>query len=76
MHVFCRSSVGAEEAMKLLSRIRLGIQLGRLPQLDLVDINRLLLNIQTAHLQQTVSADLNPDQRREARANLVRETLL
>jgi protein arginine kinase len=67
--------LGAEEAMKLLSRIRLGIHLGRLPDLDLAAVNRLLLQIQTAHLQMCVSADLDPDQRREARAKLVRETL-
>jgi len=67
--------LGAEEAMKLLSRIRLGIHLGRLPDLDLTAINRLLLEIQGAHLQSCVSADLSRDQRREARAKLVRETL-
>jgi protein arginine kinase len=67
--------LGAEEAMKLLSRVRLGIHLGRLPGLDINDINRLLLQVQTAHLQLHVGADLNPDQRREARAKLVRETL-
>ncbi len=67
--------LGAEEAMKLLSRIRLGIHLERLQGLDLQAINRLLLQVQTAHLQQHVGADLNPDQRREARAKLVREAL-
>jgi protein arginine kinase len=67
--------LGAEEAMKLLSRIRLGVHLGRLPDIDLSDVNRLLLDIQTAHLQHCVGVDLNPDQRREARATLVRETL-
>jgi protein arginine kinase len=67
--------LGVEEAMKLLSRIRLGIHLGRLPDLELADVNRLLLQIQSAHLQHYAGADLNPDQRREARARLVRETL-
>ena len=67
--------LGAEEAMKLLSRIRLGIHLGRLVDLKLSTVNRLLLQIQTAHLQQYVGATLNPDQRREARAKLVRDSL-
>ncbi len=67
--------LGAEEAMKLLSRLRLGVHLGRIQDLDLNDINRLLLQIQTAHLQLHVGAKLSPDQRREARAKLVRETL-
>ena len=43
---------------ELLSRIRLGIHLGRLPDLELATVNRLLLQIQTAHLQSCVSADL------------------
>ena len=68
--------LGAEEAMKLLSRIRLGVHLGRLPDIDLSDVNRLLLDIQTAHLQHCVGVDLDPDQRREARAKRVREVLL
>ncbi len=71
----CARLLGAEEAMKLLSRLRLGIHLGRLPELDLSVINRLLLQIQSAHLQLHVGADLNPEQRREARAKLVREAL-
>jgi len=67
--------LGAEEAMKLLSRVRLGIRLKRLPGLGLGTVNHLLLQVQTAHLQQAVGASLNPDQRREARAKLVREAL-
>ena len=68
--------LGAEEAMKLLSRVRLGIYLDRLSGLDLAAVNRLLLQIQTAHLQLAVGTDLTPDQRREARAQLVRQTLM
>jgi protein arginine kinase len=67
--------LGAEEAMKLLSRLRLGIHLGRLDGPDLETINRLMLQIQVAHLQLHVGAELDPEQRREARARLVREAL-
>ena len=67
--------LGAEEAMKLLSRVRLGVRLRRLPGIELRTINHLLLQIQTAHLQKAVGASLNPDQRREARAKMVREAL-
>ncbi len=67
--------LGAEEAMKLLSRVRLGIHLGRLPGIDLDAVNRLLLQVQTGHLQLHVGADLSPDQRREARAKLVRQMI-
>jgi protein arginine kinase len=68
--------LGTEEAMKLLSRVRLGVHLQRLPGINLADINLLLLQIQTAHLQSTVDQNLTPDERREARATLVREALL
>ncbi len=67
--------LGAEEAMKLLSRVRLGIHAGRLPDVDLRMINRLLLLVQPAHLQQHIGSALTPDERREARARLVREAL-
>ena len=40
-----------EEAMKLLSRVRLGICTGRLPDLDVAPINGLFLQVQPAHLQ-------------------------
>ena len=67
--------LGAEEAMKLLSRVRLGVHMGRLPGIDLSAVNRLLLQVQSAHLQLHVGANLTPDQRREARAKLVRQTM-
>ena len=67
--------LGAEEAMKLLSRLRLGVHLGRLPGVAITAINRLLLLVQSAHLQQHVGVDLNRDQRRVARAKLVRQML-
>lgn len=40
-----------EEAMKLLSRIRLGVALGRLPSVDMSTVQRLFLQLQPAHLQ-------------------------
>ena len=61
--------------MKLLSRVRLGVRLRRLPGIELSTINHLLLQIQTAHLQKAVGASLTPDQRREARAKMMREAL-
>ncbi len=67
--------LGVEEAMKLLSRVRLGAHLGRLPDIDPTSVNRLFLQIQPAHLQLHVGGELNADQRREARAALVRQTL-
>lgn len=42
--------LGLEEAMKLLSRVRLGVAMGRLQDLDLAAVQRLFLHIQPAHL--------------------------
>ncbi len=67
--------LGAEEAMKLLSRVRLGAFLGRVEGVDRGVINHLFLQIQPAHLQLHAGAQLSADERREARASLVRRAL-
>ena len=67
--------LGAEEGMKLLSRVRLGACLGRLAEIDLQVVNRLFLQIQPAHLQVQAGAGLSADELREARAALVRDAL-
>jgi len=69
--------LGTEEAMKLLSRVRLGAHLGRLPgaNVDLDKVNRLFLQVQPAHLMLHVGRRLSRDELREARAELVRTTL-
>lgn len=67
--------LGAEEAMKLLSRVRLGIYLGRIEGLDSAVVNQLFLQIQPAHLQLHAGSRLSGDDLRQARAELVRRTL-
>jgi protein arginine kinase len=67
--------LGTEEAMKLLSRVRLGVYAGRLRDLSVETINRLFLQIQPGHLQLSAGAELSPEQLREARAGLVRSAL-
>jgi protein arginine kinase len=67
--------LGAEEAMKLLSRVRLGVCLGRLSDIDLTVVNRLFLQVQPAHLQLHAGNGLDDDELREARASLVRRGL-
>lgn len=67
--------LGGEEAMKLLSRVRLGAHLGRLSDIDVRVVNRLMLQVQPGHLQATVGRDLAGDDLRAARATLVRSGL-
>jgi protein arginine kinase len=76
-----------DEAMKLLSRLRLGVCLGRVDEVDLPTVNRLLLQVQPAHLRaisQTIqtsgltsgqtSSNADPEMK-ETRASLVRRAL-
>ncbi|MCI0363112.1 MAG: protein arginine kinase [Phycisphaerales bacterium] len=68
--------LGAEEAMKLLSRVRLGAYTGRLKGVNLDAVTELFLLVQPGHLKlQAGGADLSPEELRETRANIVRQRL-
>lgn len=67
--------LGTEEAMKLLSRVRLGSCAGRLEGIDLDTINELFLQIQPAHLRLHTASELEGEALREARATVVRKRL-
>jgi protein arginine kinase len=64
-----------EEAMQALSLVRLGSLLGILQQADQKLVNQLMLLVQPAHLQRVVGKELDQEQRRLARAMLVRGRL-
>lgn len=64
-----------EESMQLLSHVRLGVVLGLLKEIDLPLVNQLTLLVQPAHLQKFVGKELDQEQRRAARAMLVRQKL-
>jgi protein arginine kinase len=68
--------MSTEESMQLLSQVRLGALLGLLPGVDVGTINGLMLLTQPAHLQRVVGQELTQDQRRVARATLLRARLL
>lgn len=67
--------LGTDEAMKLLSRVRLGITTGRITEPSIETINRLFLRIQPAHLRQEIGSKISPDELREARATLIRQAI-
>ena len=62
-----------DEAIKFLSRLRLGAATGRLTEVPLALIDRLLLEVQPAHLSRTTGCELGAD--RAARAAFVRRSL-
>jgi len=63
------------EALDLLSALRLGIDLGMLPDMARREIDRLFIQIHPAHLQKEAGAALSSEERDVKRAQLVRKFL-
>src|SRR5918994_3377909 len=64
--------LASEEVLFLLSHLRMGVNLGRIKDVDLRTINELFLLTQPAHLQKLQGKKLEGDQRRAARAEYIR----
>ncbi len=64
-----------EEAIVLLSDVRLGVLAGLVTDIELATVNQLILLTQPAHLQRVVGHDLDQGERREARADFVRKAM-
>lgn len=67
--------LSAEEAMKALSQVRLGVVSGLIRDVDLRRVHELMLLTQPAHLQRLAGRPLDQQERRSARADLARERL-
>ena len=67
--------LSAEEALKRLSDVRLGVNLGLLPGLEETRLNELMLDIQPGNIQQQAGRAMRPDDRDTKRADLVREVM-
>jgi protein arginine kinase len=65
----------SEEAMELLSAVRLGVTMNLVPGLNIADVNELFVLTQPAHLQALKGRTLEAPERDIARANLVRDRL-
>ncbi|MFH1593672.1 MAG: protein arginine kinase [Candidatus Omnitrophota bacterium] len=68
--------ITSAETIKLLSVIRLGIDLGIVGEIDRPSINELFMLTQPAHLQKMEGKLLTADQRDYKRADIVREKLM
>ena len=65
-----------EEAIKFLARVRLGVALGRIDHIPIALVNRLLLEVQPAHLARATGTSIgNGRDDRAQRAELVRNSL-
>lgn len=67
--------ISSEEAVQLLSLVRLGVDLGFTAKLTYPELNRLFLLIQPAHLQKLDGRALGASERDVRRAELIRERL-
>ena len=64
-----------EEAIVLLSDVRLGVLCGLVTDVELATVNQLILLTQPAHLQRVIGHDMDQGERRESRADFVRKAL-
>lgn len=67
--------ISSQEALFLLSNVRLGINLGRIKDINLATVNELFMLTQPAHLQLRAGKMLDPDQRDSLRAEIIRNKL-
>ncbi len=67
--------LATDEAMQTLSHLRLGVVMGIIPGIEVTTVNHLMLLVQPAHLQRVLNTEMDQDQRRAARATLVRSRL-
>ena len=67
--------ISHEEALKLLSNVRLGVASGQLEGIDSDVIDRLMIDVEPATLSVNAGKNLTPRERDEERAKLIRNTL-
>jgi len=66
-------TISAEETMQLLSRVRMGVLLGLIGDVQIADINSLLIRTQPAHLQKLRGVELDTKDRNIERARYLRQ---
>lgn len=67
--------MASEETLFLLSHLRMGINMGRIKDIELKTLNELFLLTQPAHLQRLIGKKIDGDVRRAARAEFIRQRL-
>src|SRR5581483_7169062 len=65
----------SEETLLLLSHLRMGVNLGRVKDVDINKVTELFLLTQPAHLQKIQGRKMDGDIRRAARADFIRQRL-
>lgn len=65
----------SQEAVDLLSALRLGIEMGIVKGLSVTGINEIMLLTQPGHLQKMIKRVVGPEERDMSRANMIRDRL-
>ena len=68
-------TISSEETMHLLSSVRMGVNMGLIPDLEIPDINQLFIHTQPAHLQKISGSELDATDRNIERAQYLRRHL-
>jgi protein arginine kinase len=68
-------TISSEETMHLLSSVRMGVNLGLIPDLGIPAINQLFIHTQPAHLQKLSGTELSTTDRNIERARYLRRHL-
>ncbi len=71
----CARLISSDETLSFLSHLRMGVNLGRVKDVDINKVNELFLMTQPAHLQKITGKKLEGDARRAARADYIRQRL-
>ena len=67
--------ISSLEAMKHLSNVRLGIEMGIINDVDFQDISKLMIDIQSASIQKKLEKDMEKDEINIERAILIRKSI-
>ena len=74
--ILCKArTISSEETMHLLSSVRMGVNLGLLPDLEIAAVNQLFIHTQPAHLQKLSGVELSTSDRNIERARYLRRHL-
>ena len=68
-------TISSEETMHLLSSVRMGVNLGLIPDLEIPTLNKLFIYTQPAHLQKLSGSELDTADRNIERARYLRRHL-
>jgi len=68
--------ITTDECLKLLSNVRMGVNMGIIDNINIETLNEIMLAIQPATLQKSVGRPLEPEERDAVRAMTVRDKIL